>query len=172
MATTTSDLDVTLPSDTEIRMTRSFRAPPRLVWAAFTEPELMQQWMTGPSGWVLKVIGGDVRVGAAYRLEWHRASDGATMGAGGVYLEVRKPERLSCSERFDDPWYPGEAINSYDLEARGAGTILHQHFRYESKAARDMALSSHMDDGMRESYRSLDGILAGILAREAGPAGV
>lgn len=170
MATTTSDLDVTLPSDTEIRMTRSFAAPPRLVWAAFTEPKLMEQWMTGPSGWVLKATVGDVRVGASYRLEWHRPSDGAVMGAGGIYLEVRKPERLSCSERFDDPWYPGEAINSYDLEARGAGTVLHQHFQYESKTARDMALASHMDDGMRESYRRLDGILAAAIAGEHGSA--
>lgn len=163
----TTDLNVTLPSDTEIRMTRSFNAPRRLVWDAYTKPELMQQWMTGPSGWVLKVIGGDVRVGARYRLEWSRPGDGAVMGAGGVYLEVREPERLSCTERFDDPWYPGEAINSYDLVEAAGRTTLHQHFRYESKAARDMALSSHMDEGMAESYRRLDGILASILAADA-----
>ncbi len=52
-----------LPSDTEVRVTRSFDAAADLVWQAYTEPELVRRWLLGPPGWSMPICEMDVRVG-------------------------------------------------------------------------------------------------------------
>ena len=61
---------VSLPSDTEVRITRDFKAPRTLVWQAHTEPELFQRWIGGYPGWSMPVCEMDVRPGGKYRWRW------------------------------------------------------------------------------------------------------
>jgi Activator of Hsp90 ATPase homolog 1-like protein len=73
-------LEVSLPSDREVRVVRSFSAPRKLVWDAHTKPELMQRWMLGPPGWSMPVCEIDLRVGGAYRWRWRSDEDGKEFG--------------------------------------------------------------------------------------------
>jgi uncharacterized protein YndB with AHSA1/START domain len=85
---------VTLPSDTEVRVSRSFHAPRTLVWRAHTEPELARRWLGYP-GWTMPVCEMDVRSGGKYRWRWRSDEDGQEFGFFGTFDEVSEPARLS-----------------------------------------------------------------------------
>ena len=153
-------LKLTTPSDREIAMTRVFDAPRKLVFDAHTKPDLVRQWLLGPPGWSMQVCEMDVRVGGKYRWVWRHDRDGTTMGMGGVYREIVKPERLVVTERFDEAWYPGEALNTLVLVEQGGRTTLTQTMRYESREARDAVLKSGMESGVKASYDRLADLLA------------
>jgi len=153
-------LKLTTPSDREIAMTRVFDAPRKLVFDAHTKPDLVRQWLLGPPGWSMQVCEMDVRVGGKYRWVWRHHRDGTTMGMGGVYREIVKPERLVVTERFDEAWYPGEALNTLVLVEQGGRTTLTQTMRYESREARDAVLKSGMESGVKASYDRLADLLA------------
>ncbi|OLD95688.1 MAG: ATPase [Gemmatimonadetes bacterium] len=153
-------LKLTTPSDREIAMTRVFDAPRKLVFDAHTKPDLVRQWLLGPPGWSMPVCEMDVRVGGKYRWVWRHDRDGTTMGMGGVYREIVKPERLVVTERFDEAWYPGEALNTLVLVEQGGRTTLTQTMRYESREARDAVLKSGMESGVKASYDRLADLLA------------
>ena len=157
--TTTGTLQVTTPTDREIVMTRRFDAPRTLVFEAFTKPDLVRQWLLGPPGWSMPVCKIDLRVGGTYRYEWRQDSDGTTMGMGGVYREVVAPQRLVCTERFDDAWYPGEGLGTLVLVEQGGKTTATQTMLYESRAARDAAIKTGMEKGVAASYDRLEGML-------------
>jgi uncharacterized protein YndB with AHSA1/START domain len=140
-------------------MTRVFAAPRRLVYDAHTKPELVRQWLLGPPGWTMPVCEMDVRVGGTYRWEWKSERDGTTMGMGGVYREVVAPERLVATERFDEAWYPGEALTTLVLVEQGGRTTLTQTMRYASRAAREAVVKSGMEQGVAASYDRLDDVL-------------
>jgi uncharacterized protein YndB with AHSA1/START domain len=152
-------LKLTTPSDREIAMTRVFDAPRTLVYDAHTKSDLVRQWLLGPPGWSMPVCEMDVRVGGAYRWVWRKDKDGTTMGMGGVYREIRAPERLVSTEKFDEAWYPGEALNTLVLVEQGGRTTLTQTMRYESLAARDAVLKSGMEKGVAASYDRLAELL-------------
>ena len=158
--TTPGGLQVTMPSDREIAMTRVFDAPRRMVFEAHTKPELVKRWLLGPPGWSMPVCEIDLRVGGAYRYVWRRESDGTTMGMGGVYREIVVPERIVSTERFDDAWYPGEAVGALVLVERGKQTTVTQTVTYQSREARDGVLKSGMEQGVAASYDRLAGLLA------------
>jgi uncharacterized protein YndB with AHSA1/START domain len=153
-------LEIATPTDTDIVMTREFDAPRRLVFDAMTMPELLKRWLFGPDGWALDVCEMDLRPGGAYRYVWKREKDGTVMGMGGKFLEVVPPERLVATERFDDAWYPGEAVDTTVLVEQGGRTTMTLTVRYESREARDIALKSGMETGMEAGYVRLDAILA------------
>lgn len=158
---------VTTPSDLEIAMTRLFNAPRRLVFDALTKPELVKQWLLGPPGWSMPVCEIDPRVGGAYRFLW-RGPDGAEMGLRGIYREIVQPERFAATERFDDPWYPGEALVTYALTEQNRVTALTLTVRYESREARDGVLKTPMEKGVAMSYDRLEQLLASSGVREMG----
>src|SRR3954451_7375190 len=106
---TSGKLNLTAPGEREIVITRTFNAPRTLVFDAFTKPELLKKWMIGPPGWTMPVCEIDLRVGGSIRYEWEN-SNGVKMGMSGVYREIVVPERLVATEKFDEPWYPGEAV--------------------------------------------------------------
>jgi uncharacterized protein YndB with AHSA1/START domain len=81
---------------------------------------------------------------------------------GGVYREIVKPERIVATERFDESWYPGEALTMIVLTEQGTMTLLTQTMRYESRAARDAVLKSDMERGVKASYDRLAEVLASI----------
>jgi uncharacterized protein YndB with AHSA1/START domain len=152
-------LKVTTPSDREIRMTRVFDAPRRLVFDAFTKPALVKQWLLGPPGWTMPVCEIDLRVGGAYRFLW-RGSDGTEMGSRGVCREIVPPERFVATEKFDEPWYPGEALVTYSLAEHAGKTTLTLTVLYESRETRDAVLKSPMEKGVAMSYDRLAELLA------------
>ena len=79
---------------------------------------------------------------------------------GGVFREIVKLERLVATERFDNPWYEGEAIDTTVFVERGGRTTVTTTVRYDSKEIRDAVVKSGMTRGMAESYDQLDAILA------------
>lgn len=158
-------LKLTTPADREIAMTRVFDAPRQLVFDAHTKPDLVRQWLLGPPGWSMPVCEMDVRVGGTYRWVWRHDTNGTEMGMGGVYREIVAPERLVTTERFDEAWYPGEALNTLVLIEQGGRTTLTQTMRYESRDARDAVIKSNMEKGVAASYDRLADLLASTPAR-------
>ena len=158
-------LKLTTPSDREIAMTRVFDAPRQLVFDAHTKPDLVRQWLLGPPGWSMPVCEIDLRVGGKYRYVWRHDRDGTEMGMGGVYREIVPPERIVNTEKFDEAWYPGEAVDTLVLAERGGRTTLTLTVRYESRDARDAVLKSGMESGVAASYDRLAELLASTPAR-------
>jgi uncharacterized protein YndB with AHSA1/START domain len=155
-------LKVATPTDREIMMTRVFDAPRDLVFDALTKPELVKRWLLGPPGWSMPVCEIDLRVGGAYRYVWRRDSDGTEMGMGGVIQEIVPLERFVVTEKFDESWYPGEAIVTNALVEQAGKTTLMLTIRYESRAARDAVLKSPMKSGVVASYDRLAEVLASM----------
>jgi uncharacterized protein YndB with AHSA1/START domain len=152
-------LQVTAPSDREIRMKRVFDAPRRLVWDALTKPELLKRWFYGPPGWTLEVCEMDLRAGGAYRWLW-RDPKGEEMGLRGVFREIVPLERIVASAKFDESWYPGEELDTTVLTEHGGKTTLTLTVLYESKEARDTVLKTRMSDGVTMNYDRLAEMLA------------
>lgn len=157
-----NSLEITLPSDREIAFTRKFDAPRRLVFDAHTKPELIRCWLLGPGGWTMPVCEVDLRVGGAYRYVWEKTDLGLKMAMGGKYLEIVAPEKLVCTEKFDDPWYEGEATGTVTFSESAGTTTLSQTIRYATKEIRDAVLKTPMESGMRAGYDALDNLLASL----------
>lgn len=154
-------LTIATRGDRELVMTRSFDAPRDLVFRAFTDPELVRQWLLGPDGWTMPTCDIDLRPGGSYRYVWKNAK-GKTMGMGGAFQEVFPPERLVSTEKFDDSWYPGEAVGTILLEEDSTGTTtLTQIMRYESSEALQAVLNSGMEGGVEVSFNRLASLLRG-----------
>jgi uncharacterized protein YndB with AHSA1/START domain len=147
--------------DREIVMTRVFDAPRTLVWEAFTKPELLKQWFYGPPGWSLAVCETGSKVGDRYRYVW-RKDDGTEMGMGGIVQEIVPPERIVATEKFEQSWYPGEAVGTMVFTEQGGRTTLTQTVRYETREARDAVLKTPMEQGVAMGYDRLADLLARI----------
>ena len=156
--TTTGTMKLATRGDREIVITRVFDAPRRLVFDAFTKPELVKRWLLGPPGWATVVCEVAAKVGDRYRYVW-RHDSGAEMGLGGVLREIVPPERIVATEKFDQSWYPGEAVGTIILVEQDGKTILTQTIIYESREARDIVLKSPMEQGMAASYNRLAEVL-------------
>ena len=100
---------LTRPSDREITLTRTFQAPRRLVFDAFTKPEMVKRWLWGPPEWPMVHCEIDLRVGGKLRYVW-RHKDKGDMGLSGVFHEIAAPARLVNTEIFDQDWTGGEAL--------------------------------------------------------------
>jgi uncharacterized protein YndB with AHSA1/START domain len=77
-----------------------------------------------------------------------------------VYREISAPDRLVCTEQFDDPWYAGEALSTVTFVEASGRTTLTVTMRYVSTEARDGVLASPMEDGVEQSYNKLAEVLA------------
>lgn len=154
---------VTTPTDREILIARDFHAPRQLVFDAFTKPELVRRWLLGPEGWTMPVCEIDLRVGGAYRYLWRKAGVN-DMGMGGEFREVSSPRLIVATEKFDEAWYPGEALNTTVFDEEGEITRTAITVRYESKEARDTARRSGMERGMAVGYNRLEELLSSLLA--------
>jgi uncharacterized protein YndB with AHSA1/START domain len=153
---------VTLPSDREIQVTRDFDAPRALVFDAFTKPELVRRWLLGPPGWTMPVCEIDLRVGGAYRYVWRSEQDGSRMGLGGLFREIEAAARIVATERFDDAWYPGDALDTTVFEEKRGITHTTITILYESKQARDTARRSGMEHGMAAGHDRLETLLPAL----------
>ena len=165
MATMTERAQVTLPSDREVKVVRSFKAPRALVYRAYTEPALVKQWQLGPPGWTMPVCEMDVRVGGRYRWVWRNDADGREFGFSGTFREVEPGSRLVHSEAYEPGTvgggFPGaEALVTISFAEDNGITTLTSLMDFGSKEARDAAVKTGMTDGMEQSYQLLDRKLA------------
>jgi uncharacterized protein YndB with AHSA1/START domain len=164
MPMTIEKAQVELPSDREVKVTRSFKAPRGLVYRAYTEPQLVQRWLLGPPGWSMPVCEMDVRVGGRFRWRWRNDQDGKEFGFHGTFREVQPASRLVHTEAYD----PGTISASYPSNdalvtvafAEDAGvTTVTTLIDFGSKEARDNAVKTGMTGGMEQSYQLLDRLL-------------
>lgn len=142
----------TTPSDREIVMTRTVDAPRRLVFEAWISPEHLPHWMVGPSGWSMPVCEVDLRPGGAWRFVWRR-SDGSELRMHGVYREIAPPGRLVHTESWGGDW--PETLNTLTLTENDGKTTIRYTVLYPSKAARDAAMKSGMEEGASQSFERL-----------------
>lgn len=156
-----SDTTLTQKSDREIVITRTFRAPPRVVYETFTNTEHVKKWWAPRSlGVEMAECTADVRVGGTYRYVM-RVRESGDMAFSGKYIELSPPSRLVYSQVFEPMAAAGEAIVTVTFEAEaGERTRMTSSELYPSKEALDGALASGMETGMRETLDQLDALVA------------
>ena len=144
-------------SERELVVTRTFDGPARLVFEAWTKPELLKRWWAPKStGVSLLSCEADVRVGGRYRFEFgHGAA--TPLVFFGKYLEVTPHSRLAwTNEESNDG-----AVTTVTFEEKGGKTLLVMHELYPSKEALDGALAG-MEGGMPETFAQLDDLLIAL----------
>jgi uncharacterized protein YndB with AHSA1/START domain len=147
-------------SDRELVISRTFNGPARIVFDAWTKPELVKRWWAPKSHSVVIVsCDADVRVGGRYRYVL-RAAPGE-IGFSGTYTEVTPHSRLVYTQCFE-PMPGAEAIITITFDERGGKTHLVAHELYPSKEALDGAIASGMEHGMRETMDQLDELVASL----------
>jgi len=141
-------------SERELVVTRTFNGPARIVFEAWTKPELLKRWWAPKSsGMSLLSCEADVRVGGRYRFEFgHEASK--SMAFFGRYIEVIPNSRLVWTNEESDEG----AVTTVTFEEKGGKTLLVMHELYPSKEALDSAIAG-MPDGMQETFAQLDELL-------------
>ena len=141
-------------SERELVVTRTFDAPARIVFEAWTKPELFKRWWAPKSaGAYLLSCDMDVRVGGRYRVEFGRDASNS-MAFFGRYIEVTPHSRLAwTNEESDDG-----AVTTVTFEEKGGKTLLVLHELYPSKEALDAAIEG-MEGGMPEQFEQLDELL-------------
>lgn len=151
-------------SERELVVTRSFDAPPHIVFKAWTTPELFMRWWAPKSfGITLLSCEMDVRTGGTYRLEFGHPSFDQPMAFHGKYIEVVPDTRLVWTNEEEDEG----SVTTVTFEARGAETLVIVHDLYPSKDALDAAIASGSTGAYPEQFEELDALLAG-LGEEAG----
>jgi uncharacterized protein YndB with AHSA1/START domain len=151
-----------LPSDTELVITRTFRAPAAIVFDAYTKPEFVRRWWAPTSrGVTLLECTGDVRPGGSYRYVLGRGGE-MVAAFSGKYIEVTPPTRLVYTQRLEP--FPGEVRVTVSFEQQDGVTTLIAHERYPSAEVRAAALASGMEEGMRETIELLDQLVLSLSA--------
>ena len=154
-------------SERELVVARTINGPARIVFDAWTKPELFQRWWVPKSFPIsLQSCELDVRVGGGYRLTF--GYEGQTMEFFGRYLEVTPPSRLVWTNDEGDD---AGQVTTVTFEDQGDRTRLVVHELYPSKDALDEAIASGSSgmDGLPEQLQQLDELLATLDASE-GPA--
>jgi uncharacterized protein YndB with AHSA1/START domain len=145
-------------SERELVVTRTFNGPARIVFEAWTKPELFKQWWVPKSmGMVLRSCEMDVRVGGKYRLVFGPDASN-TDEFFGTYIEVTPPSRLAwTNEESGD----GGPVTTVTFEEKGGKTVLVLRELYPSKEALDAA-GTGAADVMRETFEQLDELLVAL----------
>jgi uncharacterized protein YndB with AHSA1/START domain len=154
MSTTQIDAPAGVPF---IEITREFDAPRDLVFRAYTEPELLAQWL-GPRKYQMTVESWHVRDGGKWR---YILSDdqGHAFGFHGVFHGDQTPDGMTQTFEFEG--WPGHvSLERLVFEERDGKTILRNHSVYQTVEARDAMIESGMEGGVREGYERLEELLA------------
>lgn len=144
---------VTLPSDTEIEIVRSFAAPRELVWRAFTDPALLPRW-SAPAEHPMTVCEMDVRPKGRFR--WTFAGQGLEFATVGIIHEVDEPHRLVMESMDPDPTPEVRTMTFEESKGRTTVTI---RIKAATKEIRDEMLATGMVEGMGDTYTRLDSLL-------------
>ena len=147
-------------SEREVVVTRTFNAPARIVFEAWTKPELLKRW------WAPKQFGisflsceADVRVGGKYRFVFGHAAAPQPMEFFGKYLEVTPHSRLVWT---NEEGAEGGQVTTVTFEEKGGKTLLVMRDLYPSKEALDEAIASGSTSGMGETFEQLDEFLSAL----------
>jgi len=141
-------------SERELVVTRTFNAPARIVFEAWTRPELLKRWWAPKStGVSLLSCEADIRTGGSYRLEFGHET-ATPMAFFGRYIEVTPHSRLVWTNDESDDG----AVTTVTFEEKGGRTLLVMHELYPSKEALDGAIAG-MEGGMPETFAQLDELL-------------
>jgi len=148
-------------SERELVVTRTINGPARLVFEAWTKPELFKQWWV-PRSFGLSLISfeADVRVGGRYRLVF-RHGDSEPMEFFGSYLEVTPHSRLVWTNEEGDGAGP---VTTVTFEERAGKTLVVLHELHPSKEALDAARASGVEAGTLETFEQLDAFVAALKA--------
>jgi len=146
-------------SERELVIMRTVHGPTRIVYEAWTKPELLERWWT-PKSFPIKLLSCemDARVGGRYRLVF--GYEGSTFEFFGRYLEVTPHSRLVWTNDEGE----GETITTVTFEETGGKTRLVVHDLYPSKEALDGAIASGSTSGMPESLEQLEGLVVNLAA--------
>src|SRR6185503_6236577 len=143
-------------SEREVVVTRTFNGPARIVFEAWTKPELFKRWWAPKSmGMSLRSCEMDFRVGGKYRLEFEPDA----MAFFGTYLEVTPPSRLVWT---NEEGGEGGPVTTVTFEEKGGKTLLVMHELYPSKDALDAASASGACEGTLEALEQLAELLPAI----------
>ena len=146
-----SALTVTLPSDIEIAMTRTFDAPRHLVFKAHSSCEHMKHWW-GPRQYEIAECELDFRPGGKWRIV-HRAPDGRGHTFYGEYKEIVEPEKIT----WTFGWEGYVSTETMTLTEKDGKTTISTLSKYDSREARDeMMQGDSMEQGASETYERLD----------------
>lgn len=144
-------------SERELVVTRIFNGPARIVFEAWTRPELFKRWwVPKSSGMTMLSCEMDVRTGGTYRLVFSHPSSGQPMAFFGRYIEATPPSRLVWT---NDEGGEGGAVTTVTFEERGGETTVVMHDLYPSKKALDEAIGSGSTSGFDEQFAQLDELL-------------
>lgn len=139
-----------------IDVSREFEAPRDLVFRAFTEPDMLVQWL-GPSKYEMIVDEYDVRAGGSWRY-LHRGADGNEHGFHGVFHGDPSPDGMV--QTFEYEGAPGHvSLDKLVLEEVDGRTIVHTHSVFQSVEARNAMIDNGMEGGMNEGFDRLDVLL-------------
>jgi uncharacterized protein YndB with AHSA1/START domain len=144
---------VTLPSDTQILITREFDAPRHLVYRAWTTPELIKRWWSGDRGKVTHVEV-DLRVGGTWRYVM-TANAGFEVAFHGEYREIEPNERIVCTEVYEG-MPDASALNTITLTEVAGRTTLTLLVDHTTTEDRDANINSGMEAGMQEAFDHLE----------------
>jgi uncharacterized protein YndB with AHSA1/START domain len=151
-------------SERELVATRTFNGPARIVFEAWTKPDLFKRWWVPKSfGLALLSCEMDVRVGGRYRLVFNHPASPEPMAFFGTYTEVTSNARLVWS---NDEGGDGGAVTTVTFEEKDGKTLLVMHDLYPSKEALDGAIASGSTSldpadpsGTGETFQQLDELL-------------
>jgi uncharacterized protein YndB with AHSA1/START domain len=148
---------VTTPGDRVIHIEREFDAPRDLVFATYTDPELIPEWW-GPRGTTTVVDRMEVKAGGSWRFV-AQMSDGSETAFRGTYREVTPPERIV--QTFEWEGMPGHvSVETATFEDLGDRTRVTTDSIFHTTEERDGMLDSGMEKGMNETFQRLDELLA------------
>jgi uncharacterized protein YndB with AHSA1/START domain len=143
-----------------IDLTREFEASREMLFRAYTEPELLVQWL-GPRKYTLVIDRFELRDGGMWRYV-HRAADGTEYGFHGVFHGQPSPDGMVQTFEFEG--WPGHvALDSLRFEERGSTTVVHTHSVYQSVADRDAMVEGGMEAGVRDGFDRLAELLARLV---------
>ena len=151
-------LTIALPSDREIEITRTFKAPAELVFDCWTIPALIKRWL-GFADWTFVTCEFDARVGGKWRFVV-KSADGFEMGSGGEVLELTRPDWIKTTELYDQDWTGGETIVTNSISEHDGISVSVVTILYPSREARDGARATPMADGMETGFKRLEELLA------------
>ena len=157
--TTSGTAKVTLPADHQILVTREFNAPKRLVWKAYTTPDLIARWWGGSHGKVTSAEV-DLRVGGSWRYVL-AANEGFEVAFHGEFREISAPDRLVNTEIYEGAPEGMGVVTTTLTEADGQ-TTLSQLCDYGTRAVRDAVIDSGMEGGMQESMDELEQVAVSL----------
>lgn len=149
------------PGSLQIIITREFDAPRDLVFRAWTDPQLISQWL-GPRRLRMEIERYDVRDGGSYRY-FHLEPDGTRHGFHGVFHGNPSPDGFV--QTFEYEGAPGYvSMDTLHLEEVDGRTVAHINSVHQTVEARDAMLAAGMEAGLSEGFERLDALLAQLAA--------